>query len=214
MLLEYFMDVPRRIFLHKYLMQSTMTSTTSSEASTPSTDIQTSVWYLATRTAAVTVIMPFGIVGNGFVLWFYGKNKKLTGQVYILAVAVIDLVACVLILPQMPLFELEQDFSSLALSFVLSLESKLHIFSYFGVQLVFALDQFIAVYWPFKYARLRRPINYGTIAGVCAVVAALEACEVTALVLTGSITESVENLLARFVENAYYSGMCLSIFLQ
>ena len=172
------------------------------------------VWVITLKVLISFLIMISGILGSGFVLWVYGKNKKLTGQVYILALAVIDLVACVLILPQMPLFELEQDFSSLALSFVLSLESKLHIFSYFGVQLVFALDQFIAVYWPFKYARLRRPINYGTIAGVCAVVAALEACEVTALVLTGSITESVENLLARFVENAYYSGMCLSIFLQ
>ena len=52
--------------------------------------------FIATRTVLISVLMFLGIVGNGFVLWFYGKNKRLTGQVYILALAVIDLVACVI----------------------------------------------------------------------------------------------------------------------
>ena len=108
--------------------------------------------------------------------------------------------ACVVILPQMPLFELEQELSSLALSFVLSLESKLHIFSYFGVQLVFALDQFIAVYWPFKHARLRRHLNYGTITGVCVLVGILQASDTVTYVETGSA--HVFGLLHRIVTTA------------
>ena len=171
-----------------------MTPTASSEAPTPSAVVEITNWYVATRLCSVTALLFLGIVGNGFVLWFYGKNKRLTGQVYILALAVIDIVACVVILPQMPLFELEQDLNSLTISVVLSLESKLHIFSYFGVQVVYALDQFIAVYWPFKHARLRCWINYGTSVVVVGVILALEAWDIAALLLTGSITESVEFL--------------------
>ena len=145
----------------------------------------TSMLFILSRIILVGFYVCIGVVGNGFVLRFCGKNKNLTGQVYIKALAVIDLMACVVILPQMPLFELEQDLKSVTVAFVFSLESKLHIFAYFGVQVVYALDQFIAVYWPFKHARLRRPMNYGTITGVCTFIGVLEAWDILVFVQTG-----------------------------
>ena len=80
-----------------------MTSNTSADETIhrqPSTDSITIIDFILTRVVAVLVIMFLGIVGNGFVLNFYGRNKKMSGQVYILAMAVIDLVSCVVILPQ------------------------------------------------------------------------------------------------------------------
>ena len=107
-------------------------------------------------------------MGNGFVLWFYGKNKKLTGQVYILALAVIDLVCCVVMLPQMPLFELaamrRSENENIAMfRYTASLLATYQIVCYFGIQVAMALDQLIAVSWPFRHARLRRNVNYAAL---------------------------------------------------
>ena len=123
--------------------------------------------FIATRTVLISVLMFLGIVGNGFVLWFYGKNKKLTGQVYILALAVIDLVACVVILPHHPVFEREEAPERWTVLYPsIGLLTVLQSVSYFGVQVTMALDQFIAVFWPFRHARLQRKLNR-VMLGVC-----------------------------------------------
>ena len=97
-------------------------------------------------------------------LWFYGKNKKLTGQVYIVALAVIDLVACGLMLPQQPLFELRADLKSPVFKYLFTVQGAIQLVAYFGVQVTMALDQFIAVFWPFKHARLQRILNSAMLA--------------------------------------------------
>ena len=57
-----------------------------------------STWFIVSRIIIIAFFVILGIIGNGFVLWFYGyKNKKPSSQVYILALAVIDLLACVVI---------------------------------------------------------------------------------------------------------------------
>ena len=66
-------------------------------------------WFIATRVTVISVMLICGVLGNGYVLRFYGKNKRLTGQVYIITLAVVDLLACVLFLPQVPLFEVIND---------------------------------------------------------------------------------------------------------
>ena len=120
-------------------------------------------WFIVSRSVLVFLIISLGIVGNGFVLWFYGKNKKLTGQVYILALAVIDLVCCVVMTPQMPLIELQIIQEYFIINVITNCGIALEMVGYFGVQLTMALDQFIAVFWPFQHARLRRDLNRGMV---------------------------------------------------
>ena len=115
--------------------------------------------FVVTRTMIIVLIQSLAIAGNGFVLWFYGKNKKLTGKVYIQALAVIDLVACLVILPQAILFELERGKIWPVFSYALMIQGTLQMVSTFGVQVTMALDQFIAVIWPFKHARLKKYLN-------------------------------------------------------
>ena len=100
------------------------------------------VWVIAAKIQVSFLILITGVVGNGFVLWFYGKNKKLTGQVYILALAVIDLVCCVFLLPQVPLNELgffDDIHSWQTVEYILI--TTLQILASFGVQAtIMALD--------------------------------------------------------------------------
>ena len=126
-------------------------------------------WFIVSRTTTVFLLVICGIVGNGFVLWFYGKNKKLTGQVYILALAVIDLYSCVILLPQITLMELGLNRKLLIVFYTLGYQSILQLVPYLGVQVTMALDQFIAVSWPFQHARLRRNLNRAML-GICVVV--------------------------------------------
>ena len=71
--------------------------------------VDISVFFILSRSIIIVLYACVGIVGNGFVLWFYGKNKKLTGQVYILALAVIDVICCVIMPPQVTILELTKD---------------------------------------------------------------------------------------------------------
>ena len=107
----------------------------------------------------VVALMFLAVVGNGFVLKFYGSNKKLKGQGYLLTLAVIDLVCCVVMLPQAPVFELYSAEDWFLFHVILALQGILQLVSYFGVQVTMALDQFLAVFWPFRHARLRRHLN-------------------------------------------------------
>ena len=142
-----------------------MSNNASAKASAQVTSLILTPPFIASRAVIVSFFVVLGVVGNGFVLKFYGKNKKLTGQVYILALAVIDLVACVVILPQMPLLGLQvKKELSAVIHFTLAVQNILQGLSFFGVQVTMALDQFIAVFWPFKQARLRQSLKRSAIA--------------------------------------------------
>ena len=63
-------------------------------------------------------------------------------------------------LPQQPLVELGIiDLQSPVASSIYNLQASLVMASYFCIQVTMAIDQFIAVFWPFKHARLRRNLN-------------------------------------------------------
>ena len=139
---------------------SSEASNTDSEASIPETTaLPVTASFIVSRTAIVSLFMLLGIVGNVFVLRFYGRNKKLSGQVYILALAIIDLASCVALLPQMPLFELQSGRDWPIYEVILCTLACLSMVASFGVQVTMAMDQFIAVYWPFQHMRLRRNLN-------------------------------------------------------
>ena len=51
----------------------------------------------------------FGTIGNGLAIVIYRKQQKLTGRIYILLLAGIDLTACVFVVPQVPLYNSEGE---------------------------------------------------------------------------------------------------------
>ena len=116
-------------------------------------------WFVVSRAVIVSVYMLLAIIGNGSVLCFYGKNKKLTGHSYLLALAVIDLEACMVMLPLAPLIELNMIQQSVVASFFVRLQLSVQTIGFIGILVTMALDQFIAVFWPFQHARLRRNLN-------------------------------------------------------
>ena len=104
------------------------------------------------KTALLLLYILFGTAANSVVLVVYGKDKKLTGRVFILCLAVIDIIACLFILPQTPMFVIHAEFESLhTFRIIYGLESVILIQSYLFAQVAMALDQFIAVYFPFKH---------------------------------------------------------------
>ena len=54
--------------------------------------------------------MLWGVIGNGLVLLVYRRDKKQSGAVYIIIFAVLDLIACVVMLPQYPIYELAETY--------------------------------------------------------------------------------------------------------
>ena len=116
------------------------------------------VW-ISTHVAIISLIMFCGVVGNGLVLIIYGRDKKQSGAVYIIALAVIDLFSCVCLLPQIPLYEMSLDCNyELALD-VIGSEGIVQGMATLFVQVTMALDQFVAVFYPFKHAKLRGTLN-------------------------------------------------------
>ena len=67
-----------------------------------------SIWLIASRAVIVFLFMLCGVIGNGLVLLVYRRDmQKQSGAVYIIIIfAVLDLIACVVMLPQYPILEL------------------------------------------------------------------------------------------------------------
>ena len=121
------------------------------------------IWFVATRVTVVVLLLLTGLLGNGLVLIIYRRNKKQSGAVYIIALAVIDLLSCILLLPQVPITELSDDLEYGGLKIYLEkgfigMASWSH-YSYLFVQVAMALDQVIAVFCPFNYTRMRKKLN-------------------------------------------------------
>ena len=114
----------------------------------------------------------FGTIGNGLVIVIYRKQQKLTGRIYILLLAGIDLTACVFVVPQVPLYNSELHGPGLAtFRTIHAQESIVMIQSYIFVQSAMALDQFLAVFYPFAHKKRRRKLNYTILATFLCVVA-------------------------------------------
>ena len=121
------------------------------------------IWFVISRTITVLFVMLIGLVGNGLVIKIYRQDKKLSGAVYIIAMAVIDLIWLLILLPQLPLLELSNYLNSPALKLYFETgyiaSGTLSYYAYLFVQVTMALDQFIAVFRPFKHTQLRKRLN-------------------------------------------------------
>ena len=114
------------------------------------------IWedYAYHKTALLLLYMLFGVVTNFMVVLVYAKDKKLTGRVFILCLAIIDIVACLFVLPQTPIFLIHAQFDSLqTFLIVYRFETMALIQSYLFAQVAMSLDQFVAVYFPFKHRK-------------------------------------------------------------
>ena len=102
----------------------------------------------------------FGTIGNGLVIAIYRKQPKLTGRVYLLLLAGIDLTACVFVVPQVPLYFSDLHGPRLALfRTIYNQESIVMTQSYIFMQNAMALDQFLAVFYPIGHKKHRRQMN-------------------------------------------------------
>ena len=116
--------------------------------------------YIGANLIAWLFYVIFGTIGNGLVIAIYRKQHKLTGRVYILLLAGIDLTACLFVVPQATLYFSELQGSGLATFRIIYIqESIVMIQSYIFVQNAMALDQFLAVFYPTVYKKRRRKMN-------------------------------------------------------
>ena len=110
--------------------------------------------YSYDKLALLFLYMLFGVATNCVVMLVYSKHKKLTGRVFILCLAIIDIVACLFILPQTPVFVNHAQFESLqTYRIIYGIETMVLIQSYLFAQVAMSLDQFVAVYFPFKHRK-------------------------------------------------------------
>ena len=121
------------------------------------------IWFIATRVTVVLLLMLTGLLGNGLVLIIYRRDKKQSGAVYIIALAVIDLMCCIILLPQVPISELSDDLDWRLKIYVdkgYYALSALSYYCYLFTQVAMALDQVVAVFRPFKHTRMRKKLNW------------------------------------------------------
>ena len=120
------------------------------------------IWFVATRVTIVVVLTLVGSLSNGLVLIIYRRDKKQSGAIYITALAVIDLFTCIFILPLLPIIELIENSDwhvQIYLDKVYFAVAASGYYAYLFVQVAMALDQAIAVFRPFKHARMRKKLN-------------------------------------------------------
>lgn len=105
--------------------------------------------------------MIIGILGNGLIFVIYNVAKKQPGRVYIMTLAGVDVLSCVLLPPMLPLVEAAGNgFEELDIFVTLHVAGSLTQGAcYIFIQLTMALDQFLAAYLPFKYTDLRPKLH-------------------------------------------------------
>ena len=120
------------------------------------------IWFIATRVLVLSLMVPCGVIGNVTVLIVYLRDKKQSGSVYIITLALIDLFVCAVLLPHLPLYELHDNLNQGLTNYLeygvfqaVNVTFNIYLF----VQVAMAVDQFIAVFRPFKHAQLRHKLN-------------------------------------------------------
>ena len=107
----------------------------------------------------VALILVTGVIGSGVVLKIYSKEKKQASQIYIMALALIDLLGCLFVLPQIPFWQsgkipVESPIFGLYM-YVVIVQKQ----SYLFVQIAMVFDRIFAVFKPHSFNQLRRKTN-------------------------------------------------------
>ena len=164
------------------------------------------IWFIATRALVLSLMVPCGVIGNVTVLIIYGRDKKQSsgGAVYIKALAVIDVLSCVLLLPQLPLLELGQvnDNHTLGIWTIVTAQLITKQLSYICMQVTMALDQFVAVFSPFKHTKLRKIINKTMLA-----------IGIMLVVLVPSVRYGLSRVVPQYWHTILYRAVFLSVFI-
>ena len=125
----------------------------------PDCETSTCALWIASRVTIVSIIGLVGCVVNGVVIQIYRKSAKKqhrqTGsQLYMVTLAWIDLLGCLLLLPQYPLWEL-----GILPHVIFSTHGVLQTQSYLFVQVAMTFDRVFAVFRPLHYKQMRRRTN-------------------------------------------------------
>ena len=112
------------------------------------------------HTCCVTLILLLGIGGNSYIIHHYRRKRKRTsGDIFYIALAIVDLFAVIIVCPQWPIqqYLLEDDGSKNESNddnpaFVVFLCTVLFgKISYMSLIAVMSMDRFFAVYFPTRY---------------------------------------------------------------
>ena len=112
-------------------------------------------WQIAWRVIVIVTYMVICLAENIVILTIYNNSlKKEASKLYIVAMAYLDLVACCVVLPQVPLWEFGLIPEGIFLTQAL-VGNQMYLF----VQVTMVLDRWFAVYTPTKYFRMRHLLN-------------------------------------------------------
>ena len=124
-------------------------------------DASTSTDWIASRVVIIVLFATFGILGNGLVIRICRREKSGSkkapscgSQLYILAMAWIDLTGCMLLLPQTPFWEL-----GVLPNVAHAVQNVLVKNAYLFVQLAMTFDRIFAVFRPHEFLQMRRRTN-------------------------------------------------------
>ena len=143
-----------------YEVQSTVAIKTFEEFKAP----------IAVHIICVTAILVIGLFGNAFAIRYYARKSLTSGNAFIIALAILDIVIIVLVVPQIPLFRtyiVMRERSECGFcfeGFLMFLFFFMH--SYLSVLVCMALDRVYAVFRPYTYTQSWKRSLYASASGV------------------------------------------------
>ena len=110
--------------------------------------------FIVSRVLIVGPLMLLGLVGNSLILAVYIKDKTQPGRVFIMTLALADLFGSVVLLPQVPFWELDTP----TWNVIVFPQVVLAQMTYVLVTVAMALERVLAVFTPYKYKTYRRTL--------------------------------------------------------
>lgn len=155
---------------------------------------------------SVSFFLIFGLLANVAVIYLFTSKKNNSGNVYMVALAVLDIMACVLLCPQFPFLQFYDLYSILAFFYLLDSV----MLTYMYILAAMSLSRFCAVMFPITYKMTRHRHKYFVITifivgfGVFAILSVLGQIETwEAVTIIGSILliggSTVISFLSMFV---------------
>lgn len=114
----------------------------------------------------VTFFATVGLFGNGLTIHIYRQKRRSMAKTYIMALAVVDIVALTTMLPFAPFLKYTSEYSALNTLFTCIAHSIMYL--YMWILFAMTVERFIAVFLPFKLKQWRQLIQR-TIFVLCAV---------------------------------------------
>lgn len=106
----------------------------------------------------VLLIETAGCLGNSLIIYIYAKSKQDGLNIFIILLAVLDLMVLILVLPLTPAISIYQQISQILLRIYFNFFTSFATL-YLWVLLAIALERFAIVFWPFSGKRAVKPLR-------------------------------------------------------